>query len=61
MNGNWSDNAWDDDEDDHGHAESMLDALDFSHPPSPTTSTLAWTRYSRTTMGNLGPRPFSSQ
>jgi len=32
MNGNWSDDAWDDDEDDHGPAESMLDALDFSPP-----------------------------
>ena len=32
MNGNWSDDSWDDDEDDHGSAESMLDALDFSSP-----------------------------
>ena len=34
MNGNWSDDAWDDDEDDHGPAESMLDALDFSPLPA---------------------------
>jgi hypothetical protein len=32
MNGNRSDDSWDDDEDDHGPAESMLDALDFSPP-----------------------------
>lgn len=32
MNGNWSDDPWDDDEDDHGPGESMLDALDFSPP-----------------------------
>jgi hypothetical protein len=32
MNGNWSDDAWDDDEDDRGPAESMLDALDLSPP-----------------------------
>jgi hypothetical protein len=32
MNGTWSDDAWDDDEDDDGSAESMLDALDFSSP-----------------------------
>ncbi|MBB5166573.1 YbaB/EbfC family DNA-binding protein [Mycobacterium sp. AZCC_0083] len=32
MNGNWSDDSWDDDEDDHSPAESMLDALDFSPP-----------------------------
>jgi hypothetical protein len=32
MNGNWSDDSWDDDEDDHGPAESILDALEFSPP-----------------------------
>jgi hypothetical protein len=32
MNGNWSDDAWDDDEDDQDPGESMLDALDFSQP-----------------------------
>jgi hypothetical protein len=32
MNGNWSDDSWDDDEDDHDPGESMLDALDFSPP-----------------------------
>jgi hypothetical protein len=32
MNGNWSDDSWGDDEDDHGPAESILDALDFSPP-----------------------------
>lgn len=32
MNGNWSDDSWDDDEDDHGPGESVLDALDFSPP-----------------------------
>jgi hypothetical protein len=30
MNGNWSDDAWDDDEDDHAPGESMLGALDLS-------------------------------
>jgi hypothetical protein len=35
MNGNWSDDAWDDDdEDDDGPAGSMLDALDFSPLPA---------------------------
>src|SRR5882757_233961 len=32
MNGNWSDDSWGDDEDDHGPGESMVDALDFSSP-----------------------------
>jgi hypothetical protein len=32
MDGNWSDDSWDDDEDDHGPGESMLGALDFSPP-----------------------------
>jgi hypothetical protein len=32
MNGDWSADSWDDDEDDHRPAESMLDALDFSPP-----------------------------
>jgi hypothetical protein len=32
MNGNWSDDAWDDDEDDLGPDVSMLDGLDFSPP-----------------------------
>ena len=32
INGNWSDDSWDDDEDDHGPAESILDALEFSPP-----------------------------
>lgn len=34
MNGNWSDDAWDDDEDDHGPGESMLGGLDFSPQPA---------------------------
>ncbi|MCU1697134.1 MAG: hypothetical protein JWR34_3197 [Mycobacterium sp.] len=32
MNGNWSEDSWGDDEDDHGPSESPLDALDFSPP-----------------------------
>jgi hypothetical protein len=32
MSGNWSDDSWDDDEDDHDTGESMLGALDFSPP-----------------------------
>jgi hypothetical protein len=32
MNGNWSDDSWGDDEDDHDPGESMLGGLDFSPP-----------------------------
>jgi hypothetical protein len=32
MKGDWCDDSWDDDEDDHGPAESVLSALDFSPP-----------------------------
>jgi hypothetical protein len=32
MNGNWSDDSWDDHEDDDGPGESVLGALDFSPP-----------------------------
>jgi hypothetical protein len=32
MNGDWRDDSWDDEEDDHGPAESVLSALDVSPP-----------------------------
>jgi len=32
MSDNWSEDSWDDDEDDHDTGESMLSALDFSPP-----------------------------
>jgi ESX secretion-associated protein EspD/H len=34
VSGTWSDDAWDDDEDDHTPGESMLGALDFSPLPA---------------------------